>query len=129
VPQSKRHPARRPDRRPSKTTHPRSSRAAAPPPDNRSPFRRRLETASLGPLLFMRGLPRFLVPILLGVVLLAGLALPSHWAGLLLILPALFLAWLLALSWPVLPWFARAVRVFALVVLIVAAVARIAGVF
>lgn len=50
----------------------------------------------------MQNLPGFLVPVTLGILLFAGLTLPFPAAGILLILIALFLMWLTAVSWPTL---------------------------
>lgn len=129
MPQSKRHPARRPERRPSKPGHRRpggSPAAAAPPAPG---WRRGLEKRSVGPLVMLNNLPRWLVPLLLGVLLVLGLALPSRWAGLLLLVPAVFLLWLLLLSWPVLQPVGRFLRMVAVLLVLGAAVARLAGMF
>ena len=130
MPQSKRHPARRPDRRSAKPGHRNpaaSSAKAAPPPS--AGWRRALEKASVGPLFVLNGLPRLVVPLVLGILLVLGLALHSSWAGLLLLVPAAFLAWLLVLSWPVLSPAGRALRLIAVAAVTVAAVLRLAGVF
>ncbi len=58
----------------------------------------------------MHSLPTWLVPVLMAVLLLAGLALPWRWAGLILLVPALFLGWLLALSWPLVSASGRLLR-------------------
>ena len=59
-----------------------------------------LERASARPLLFLRGLPRWLPPLLLAGLLVAGLALPGWLGAAALVVIAVFLAWLAALSWP-----------------------------
>jgi hypothetical protein len=129
VPQSKRHPARRPERRPAKTGHRNPAAAAARPRTTSHGWRRSLEKASVGPLFVLNRLPRLLVPLILGALLLAGLALPSPWAALLMLPVAAFLLWLLALAWPVLSVSGRVVRILAVAVVVVAAVLRVAGKF
>jgi hypothetical protein len=127
VPESKRHPARRPQRRPAKPGH--RSPAPAPPPAPARGFRGWLERWSVGPLTFLTTLPSFVVPAALALLLVGGLALPQSWTGLLLIVPALFLAWLAALSWPRTSPLGRLVRVLAVVALLLATVARLLGRF
>jgi len=61
-----------------------------------------LEQLSIRPLHFVRRLPKLVIPIAMGALLFAGLLITEPWAGLLLLVLAGFLAWLLALSWPVL---------------------------
>lgn len=75
------------------------------------PARRTLERLSAPVLIRLHVLPRWIVPVLLAVALFAGLALPVPWLGaLLLVIVGLFLAWLTALSWPILTPSARFVR-------------------
>lgn len=126
MPQSKRHPARRPQRRPAKPGH---RRPAAPPPVPTSGFRRWLESWSVGPLTLLSTLPTFVVPGLLAVLLVAGLALPTPWAAVFLVVPALFLAWLAALSWPKTTVAGRIARILAVGALVGAAVAKAVGAF
>jgi hypothetical protein len=75
----------------------------------------------------MHSLPGWLVPLLIGVLLLGGLALPWVWAGLLLLVPALFLLWLLALSWPITSPVGRVTRSLVVLALVVAAVLKVLG--
>lgn len=133
MPQSKRHPARRPEKRPAKASHsPRSgdprtttpSRKAAPVSTASSPFRRRLEIASAGPLVILHRLPKWAAPAVLALLLVGGLAIPSAWSALLLLPVAAFLLWLLALAWPVLTPGGRAMRSLVVVLVLGAAVAR-----
>lgn len=129
MPQSKRHPARRPERRPAKTGHRNPAAAASRPQATSQGWRRSLEKASVGPLFVLNRLPRLLVPLILGALLLAGLALPSRWAALLMLPVAAFLLWLLALAWPVLSVSGRVMRILAVAVVVVAFALRLAGTF
>jgi len=129
MPESKRHPARRPQQRAPKPSHRnpagRSTAAAVPPPA--SPARQWLVRHSAGPLIVLHRLPSFLVVVVLAVVLVAGLALPWRFAGVLLLLLAVFLGWLLALSWPVVTWSGRALRGLAVLALLVMGVLQLTG--
>lgn len=59
-----------------------------------------MERRSAAPLVFLYQLPRWIVPVVMVVLLLAGLAVPD-WRGGLATLPvAAFVAWLSYLSWP-----------------------------
>ena len=131
MPESKRHPARRPQQRTPKAGHrnpagPSSSGPAAPPA---SPARQWLVRHSAVPLVALHRLPTVVVAIALVVVLLAGLALPWAWAGILLIVLGLFLGWLLALSWPIVNWAGRTIRALAVLALLVMGVLRLMGKF
>lgn len=59
----------------------------------------------------MRELPAFLLPVLLAIMLFFGLVVASPWAGVLLVLIALFLSWLTAVSWPAISSGSRVLRV------------------
>lgn len=72
--------------------------------------------------------PRWFVPLVLAVSLVAGLLIGSHWAGLLLLAVAVFLGWLLALSWPALKPVGRFTRIAVVVAIAAAAALRLAGV-
>lgn len=126
MPQSKRHPARRPEKRPAKPTH--SPRTTNPsrrqPASPSSPGRRRLEIASAGPLALLHRLPGWLVPALLAVLLVLGLAVPYAWSAVFLLPVAAFLTWLLLLAWPVLDTRGRLMRVVVIGLVLAAAVAR-----
>ncbi|MFN8169359.1 MAG: DUF6703 family protein [Candidatus Nanopelagicales bacterium] len=132
MPQSKRHPARRPQQRPARPSHRNPAKAAAsaePPRPTSTGWRRSLEKVSVGPLVVMNSLPGWVVPVLLAVLLVAGLALPFTWSGLLLLIPTAFLGWLLLLSWPVIKPGGRLLRLIAVLVLLGAAVFRLTGRF
>jgi len=53
-------------------------------------------------LIFMNSLPRYVVPVVMGLLLVGGLFVPAPIGAFLLALVALFIGWLFALSWPVL---------------------------
>jgi hypothetical protein len=131
VPQSKRHPARRPQQRPAKTQHrnPQRSSQTSRPTTTSTGWRLSLEKASVRPLLVLKSMPTWLVPVLLAAVMVAGLMIPSPWAGLLLLLPAFFLLWLLVLSWPLLSTTGRLLRVLVIAVLLGATWFRVTGQF
>lgn len=74
-------------------------------------MRRRFEDFSYPLIARMQSLPAFLVPVLLGALMLIGLTLPWAWSGLLLIVIAGFLLWLTAVSWPTLERGNRVARV------------------
>lgn len=78
-----------------------------------SPARASFERASMPLLARMHALPRWIMVVLPALVLLAGLVLSGDWAwlgGLALLLLAVFLGWLLALSWPALNLGPRMIR-------------------
>ena len=128
MPESKRHPARRPQKRTAKTGH-RNPAGAAVPVTSASPSRRVLERWSAVPLLILHRMPTWLVPVLLAVLLLVGLAAPWAWAGVFLLVVGVFLGWLLLLSWPITPGSGRLIRLVAVVAVFGAAVARLTGRF
>jgi len=128
VPQSKRHPARRPQRRQPKAGHGNPAAAATKrAPATSTGWRARLERWSVGPLTLMSSLPAWLVPTLLSVFLVAGLVVTARWAGLLLLVPTAFLAWLTLLSWPATTPAGRIMRISAVTLLAGAAVFKLLG--
>ena len=130
MPESKRHPARRPQRRPAKAGHGNPAAAASAAksaPVTATGWRASLERWSVGPLTFMTTLPSWLVPTVLAVLLVAGLAFTARWAGLLLLVPTAFLAWLSLLSWPATTPVGRIMRVSAVTLLLGAAVFKLLG--
>jgi len=76
----------------------------------RTPARRELERASRPALTRLAKLPRWLLLLVTLAVVAAGVLLPSGWGAAALVLLAVFLGWLLALSWPVLGRAQRALR-------------------
>lgn len=112
-------PAASTSKRPA-NTRPLSSRPQQAPPTTTSQARRSLEVKSAGPLLILHRLPKWLIPIIMAVFLLLGLVIDAAWAGIFILAIAVFLAWLLALSWPVILTGSRVFRT--LVIAVVAAV-------
>jgi hypothetical protein len=145
VPQSKRHPARRPQQRKPKSNHrppttsssssksstsskgSKGSKGSKPAPPPATGFRAALERRSALPLALLHQMPSWLVPVLLAVFLLAGLAIPGAWAAVFLALVAVFLIWLVALAWPVVSPRGRVLRVLVIVALVGATVAKALG--
>ena len=77
-----------------------------------------LERASYPLLLQLRRVPRWLMVVLPGVLLFAGLVMPASLAwlgGVLLALVGVFLGWLLVLSWPVLGASSKLLRLIVIV--------------
>ncbi len=74
-------------------------------------LRLKVEQRSAAPLVFLFQLPRWIVPVILVVLLLAGFAVPSFWGGV-AVLPVLgFVGWLAYMSWPSLGARGRILRV------------------
>lgn len=93
---------------------PRSGPARTPATGRRAS----LERASYPILLQLRAIPRWIMVVLPGVLLFAGLVMPASLAwlgGLLLALVGVFLGWLLLLSWPVLGQSSRLLRLIVIV--------------
>lgn len=78
-------------------------------------------------LIRMRDLPAFLLPVALGIMLFLGLVLPASWAGILLVMIALFLSWLTAVSWPAISNASRIVRVLVDVGMLALGVLKLLG--
>jgi hypothetical protein len=81
-----------------------------------------VEQRSAVPLLFLRQMPRWLLPALLAALLITGLALHGIGAGIALVAVALVLTWLAALSWPRLTPGGRQGRSAVIALVLVAAV-------
>lgn len=62
--------------------------------------RQRIERRSAAPLLFLRQLPQWLIPVLFAVLAFGGLTVRGPVGAVLLVLAAVFLSWLAAVSWP-----------------------------
>ncbi len=78
-------------------------------------------------LLRMSALPAFVIPATMGVLLFLGLALSADWAGILLIVIAVFLSWLTAVSWPVISTGSRVMRVAVDVGVLILGVLKLVG--
>ncbi|MEV4093193.1 DUF6703 family protein [Streptosporangium saharense] len=74
-------------------------------------LRRRVEQRSAAPLVFLFQLPRWILPVALVVLLLAGFAVPSFLGGLAVLPVAGFVGWLAYMSWPSLGVKGRILRV------------------
>ncbi len=89
------------------------------------PLRRTVERASAPVLLWLSSRPRFLLPALVAVLLVGGLAAPGA-AGLAMLgVLALLLLWLSYLSWPALDGRARMLRAAMLGLIAVALLQRV----
>lgn len=120
-------PGRTGGSRQSNPVRPLGPRSQRVPSQAKSPARIKLERRSARPLYTLNRLPKLVLPILMGALLLAGLLIPGRWAGILLLVLAGFLGWLLALSWPALAVTSRWVRLLVVAVIIFAAFWRFAG--
>ena len=109
------------------TPRPLSSKPQQAPPATTSQARRTLEVKSAGPLLILHRLPRWLIPIIMAVFLLLGLLIDQAWAGIFILAIAGFLAWLLALSWPVILTGSKIFRTIVIVVVAVVGVMKLMG--
>ena len=92
-----------------------------------STSRERFEDVSRGPLQALNRVPRPLIVILMAAFLVGGLMLPSTLGAVMLVLLGLFLSWLLALSWPVIPPGSRLLRVVTVGLVFGAAAMRATG--
>jgi len=87
-----------------------------------------LQRLSAPVLLRLHGMPRWVFPLLTGVLLVAGLLVPNPIAAaVFLSLLLLLLLWLIALSWPLLTPVARLMRGVVLVGLVMVIVGRAQG--
>jgi hypothetical protein len=86
------------------------------------PGRETAERRSAAPLLYLRQLPPWTVPVLSAVLLVAGLAIRGPGGAVALALLVLLLGWLACLSWPRLNPAGRMVRVLLLAALAALAV-------
>ncbi len=76
-------------------------------------IRQSIERLSLRQAAYLRALPRWLPPVVLGALLVGGLAVRGWGGAVMLLIVTVFLAWLAALSWPALQPPTRALRVLA----------------
>ena len=89
------------------------------------PMRRTVERASAPVLLWLSSRPRFLLPALVAVLLVGGLAAPAAYGLPMLAVLTLLLGWLSYLSWPALDGRARLLRAAMLALIGVAIVQRV----
>ena len=89
------------------------------------PLRRTVERRSAPVLLWLSSRPRFVLPVLVAVLLIGGLAAPTAYALPLQLLLGLLLLWLSYLSWPALDGRARMLRAAMLALIVVALVQRV----
>ena len=109
---------------------PQAKRAAsrtAPSGGSGASLRERFEDASRPVLMRMQALPGFLIPVALGTLLFFGLTLSATWSGILLIVIALFLVWLTAVSWPRITTGSRILRLVVDVAVLVLGVLKLMG--
>jgi hypothetical protein len=92
-----------------------------------SDTRSRFEDFSRGPLQTLHRVPRPLIVIGLAAFLVAGLMLAAPWGPIALVILGLFLAWLLALSWPIIPNASRGLRLLTVGLVFGAAYLRATG--
>jgi hypothetical protein len=89
------------------------------------PLRRTVERASAPVLLWLSSRPRFLLPALVAVLLVGGLAAPAAYGLPMLAVLTLLLGWLSYLSWPALDARARLLRAAMMALIAVALVQRV----
>lgn len=89
--------------------------------------REKFEDLSRGPLQTLNRVPRALVVIAIAALLVAGLLVPPPLGVIFLVILGLFLGWLVALSWPVLPTGSKVLRVITVVLVLGAAYLRATG--
>ncbi len=90
-------------------------------------LRREVERRSAVPLVWLHQRPRWLPPVVLGALFVAGLMAPGALGALCLLLVAAFFLWLAFLTWPSLNRRQRVPRVLMTLVVLVLAVARVLG--
>jgi O-antigen ligase len=87
------------------------SRYQPAPPRRTSGARQAAEQRSAVPLLYLRQLPRWVLPVVLAALLVTGLAVRGWGGAVALCVVAAFLSWLAFLSWPALAGRGRLGRV------------------
>lgn len=85
-----------------------------------SVMRKRITDFSAPALLRIHGLPKFLVPGLIAVLMLLGLFLQAPYSGIALTAVSLFIGWLMYLSWPLLDSRSRLIRLMVFLILLAA---------
>ena len=133
MPSQRPQPRQNTNRRPgspgsgSRAPHPSANRRPAPVGAPPSSPRGTLEKVSYPLLARLTAMPKWLLGIVSGALLLGGLLAPVPWGPIMLGIVALFLIWLLVLAWPRLDAGGRFTRALVVVVLIGAVGARAAG--
>lgn len=89
------------------------------------PLRQSVERRSAPVLLWLSSRPTFLLPLLVAVLLIGGLAAPPSYGLPLLLALGLLLVWLSYLSWPALDGRARVLRAAMLALIAVALLQRV----
>jgi hypothetical protein len=87
-------------------------------PRRGSGARRAAEQRSALPLLYLRQLPRWVLPVVLAALMVTGLAVRGWGGAVALCVPAAFLSWLAFLSWPALTGRGRVGRAVAIAALL-----------
>jgi hypothetical protein len=90
-------------------------------------WRRKVERRSAVPLVWLHQRPRWIPPVVLGVLFIAGLMAPGPLGALCLLLVAVFFLWLAYLTWPSLTRQQQVPRVLMMLVVLVLAAARLLG--
>jgi hypothetical protein len=108
------------------TNRPGARRRLLPPgrtlfTEDASPGRQSIERRSAAPLLFLRQLPPWLLPVGFAVLVFGGLTVRGALGAVLLVVAAAFLAWLGLVSWPRLSPVGRLGRAAVVVLILVAA--------
>jgi hypothetical protein len=85
-----------------------------------SALRKRVTDMSAPALLRIHGLPKFLVPGLIAILMLLGLFLEAPYSGIALTIVSLFIGWLMYLSWPLLDSKSRLIRLLVFLILVAA---------
>jgi len=85
-----------------------------------SVLRKRVTDLSAPVLLRIHGLPKFLVPGLIAVLMLLGLFLPAPYSGISLTVVSVFIGWLMYVSWPLLDSKSKLLRFLVFLILIAA---------
>ncbi|RKS10086.1 hypothetical protein DFP74_5838 [Nocardiopsis sp. Huas11] len=91
------------------------------------PFRAAVERRSAVPLVWLHRQPRWMLPLALGALFIAGLMAPGLLGALCLLVVTVFFSWLAFLTWPTLAPQQRVPRVIMVVVVLVLTVARFLG--
>ena len=114
-----------------KAKKPSAVRGPGGPANQPSSVRPQLEKASLPILMRLTRVPRWLLVVGIALCLFLGLVMPrslSWLGGILLLIVAFFLGWLLALSWPVLNGQSKFLRVLIVIVVVLLALFKFIGI-